>query len=72
MEAGAASTSVCVPRREVLSGVNTRMEELQILATLIQHADKQIDASMNMFLVLTGIMATFTMIKPTRRSSTSS
>ena len=37
------------------------MEELQVLARLIEHADKQIDASLNMFLVVMGVMATFTM-----------
>ncbi len=39
------------------------MEELQILAVLIQHADKQIDSSVNTFLMLMGIMATLTMTK---------
>ena len=37
------------------------MEELQILAMLIQHADEQINKSVNTFLMLMGIMATLTM-----------
>ena len=37
------------------------MEELQILATLIQHADQQIDVGVNTFLTLMGVVAVFTM-----------
>lgn len=39
------------------------MEEIQVLAMLIQHADRQIDSSVNTFLMLMGIMATLTMTK---------
>lgn len=37
------------------------MEELQILAVLIQHADQQIDKAVNFFMTLLGVVAVFTM-----------
>lgn len=37
------------------------MEEIQVLAALIQHADQQIDKAVNFFMTLLGVIAVFTM-----------